>query len=100
MQSSLSLLLCAVLPCCCHNGCLATSCEVWYVLSMQRLLLQNSEEDVASSLLGTPYMATQASHPRPPMTTPRRLATAPLHQEEQEVTYECMAPHAVYAHGG
>ena len=73
---------------------------VRHVLSMQRLLLQNSEEDVASSLLGTPYMATQASHPRAPMTTPRRLATAPHHQEEQEVTYECIASHVAYAPGG
>ncbi len=66
---------------------------------MQRLLLQNSEEDVASSLLGTPYMATQASHPKAPMTTPRRLATAPHQQEEQEVTYECIASHVACAPG-
>ena len=67
---------------------------------MQRLLLQNSEEDVASSLLGTPYMATQASHPKPPMTTPRRVATAPHQQEEQEVTYDCIASHVAYTPGG
>jgi len=91
---SLSLLLCAALP------QWPKQQPIWHVLSMHNLLLQNSEEDVASSLLGTPYMATQASHPRPPMTTPRRLATAPLHQEEQEVTYECIASHVAYAHGG
>ncbi|DBA81937.1 hypothetical protein WJX77_000726 [Trebouxia sp. C0004] len=54
------------------------------LVPLQASATQNSEEDVASSLLGTPYMATQASHPRPPMTIPRRLATAPYHQKEQE----------------
>lgn len=56
------------------------------------VLLQNSEEDVASSLLGTPQLATQASHPRVPMTTPRRLATAPPQQDEQQVIYRLCPP--------
>ena len=42
------------------------------------LEVQNSEEDVASSLLGTPQLITQASNAaRPPATTPRRPPPAP-----------------------
>ena len=47
--------------------------------------VQNSEEDVASSLLGTPYMATQASHPRAPVTTPRRRAPTLARQDHPQV---------------
>lgn len=52
--------------------------------------VQNSEEDVASSLLGTPYLATQASNPRAPVTTPRRLASAPAQQDNQQVDSYCL----------
>lgn len=62
--------------------------------------VQNSEEDVASSLLGTPYLATQASHPRAPVTTPRRLAPTLTYQHNPQVSSHClpgMLPPAVPA---
>ena len=57
------------------------------------LSVQNSEEDVASSLLGTPYLATQASHGRAPNTTPKRLPPTPQKQDEQEVS--CASPFCI-----